>query len=76
MSKTPYGMKRPKSVPSPTGRPSEKSEGMKKFEAGDYSGGTRPKSPTQVAQGRNAVKESLIKKLKHKSGRYLREMGE
>jgi hypothetical protein len=46
------------------------------MEAGDYSGGERPKSPTQVAQGRKAVKNSLIKKLKYKSGAYLRDMGE
>lgn len=76
MSKTAYGMKKPKSVPSPTGRPSQKSSGVKKMEAGDYSGGERPKSPAQVAQGRQAVKHSLIRKLKHKSGRYLREHGE
>jgi hypothetical protein len=74
MSKTAYGMKKPKSVPSPTGRPSPKSEDVKKMEAGDYSGGARPKSPEQVAQGRKEVKKSLIKKLKHRSSDYLRDI--
>jgi hypothetical protein len=46
------------------------------MEAGDFSGGARPKSPTQVAQGRKEVKKSLLKKLKHRSGDYLRGMGE
>jgi len=76
MSKTAYGMKKPKSVPSPTGRPSPKSEGVRKMEAGDYSGGARPKSPAQVEQDRASVKKSLIKKLKYKTGNYLRDMGE
>ena len=65
-----------KSVPSPTGRPSPKSSGVKKMEAGDYSGGARPKSPAQVEQDRKAVKKSLLKKLKHKSGDYLRDIGQ
>jgi len=76
MSKTAYGMKRPKSVPSPTGRPSPKSEDVKKMEAGDYSGGVRPKAPEQVAQGRKKVKDSLIKRLKGRSGDYLRDIGQ
>ena len=76
MSKNAYGMKKPKAVPSPTGRPSPKSSGVKKMEAGDFSGGARPKSPAQVAQGRKEVKRSLLKKLKHRTGDYLRDIGQ
>jgi len=46
------------------------------MEAGDYSGGARPKAPEQVAQGRKKVKESLIKRLKGRSGAYLRDIGQ
>ncbi len=38
-----FGVRKPKSVKSPTGRPSKKSSGVKKMEKGDFSGGARPK---------------------------------
>jgi len=58
-----YGMKIPKSVPSPTGKPSPKSSGVKKMEAGDYSGGERPpkqKTPEELEAERKkkALKDS------------------
>jgi len=46
--KTKFGVKIPKSVPSPTGRPSKKSSGVKKMEKGDLSGGARPKKKKAV----------------------------
>lgn len=43
MPKAKFGVKIPKKVKSPTGRPSKKSSGVKKMEKGDFSGGARPK---------------------------------
>ena len=43
-----FGVRKPRSVKSPTGRPSKKSSGVLKMERGDFSGGARPKKKKKV----------------------------
>jgi len=59
--KTPFGMRKTKSVKSPTGKPSKKSSAAKKAERGDYSGGKRP--PKKKIKRKPKVQKGTIPKL-------------
>ncbi len=49
--KTKFGVRIPKKVKSPTGRPSKKSSGVKKMEKGDFSGGPSVKKKAKKKKG-------------------------
>jgi len=65
-----------KSVPSPTGRPSPKSSGVKKMEAGDYSGGSRPGSMKSAAQLEKERKARALKRAGGTGDVYRRKIEE
>jgi hypothetical protein len=58
MAKVKFGVRPQKKVKSPTGQPSKKSAGMKKFLKGDYSGGPPVK---KKAAKKNAKKKGFQK---------------